>query len=79
MANWLESRQQTYEYYIVDPSTWGDKKLITTVKSCTINRDSEVETLGSASFEITENIAKLNTRLEKAYSLWEELQEKSEE
>lgn len=62
MANWLESRQQTYEYYIVDPSTWGDKKLITTVKSCTINRDSEVETLGSASFEITENIGECYVR-----------------
>lgn len=30
-------------------------------------------------FEITENIAKLNERLEDNYKLWEELQEKSEE
>lgn len=30
-------------------------------------------------FEITENIAKLNSRLEEAYALWEELQEQSEE
>lgn len=62
MANWLESRQQTYEYYIVDPATWLDKKPITTVKSCSITRDSEVETLGSASFEIAENIGESYVR-----------------
>ena len=62
MANWLESMQQTYEYYVVDPATWHDKKLITTVKSCSITRDSEVETLGSASFDITENIGECYVR-----------------
>ena len=56
MANWLESMQRTYEYYIVDPMTWRDKKPITTVKSCSITRDAEVETLGSASFDIDESI-----------------------
>jgi len=56
MANWLESMQRTYEYYIVDPNTWRDKKPITTVKSCSITRDADVETLGSASFSIDESI-----------------------
>ena len=55
MADWLSSMQQTYEYYIVDPSTWKDVKLINNVKSCTINRDSEAETLGSATINVTES------------------------
>ena len=52
MPNWLESMKQTFEYYIVDPGTWKDKKLITNAKSSTINRDSEAETLGSASIDL---------------------------
>lgn len=53
MTDWLSSMQQTYEYYIVDPNTWGDVRRIDEVKSCTISRDETVETLGSASFDIT--------------------------
>lgn len=55
MADWLSSMQQTYEYYIVDPSTWKDVKQINTVKSCSINRDDEAETLGSATINVTES------------------------
>lgn len=51
MPDWTKSMEQTYEYYTVDPGTWKDVKLIDTVKSCTINRDSEVETLGSATID----------------------------
>lgn len=54
MPKWAESMQQTFEYYIVDPNTWKDIKRIDTVLSSTINRDMTVETLGSASIEITE-------------------------
>jgi len=56
MIDWTKSMQHTYEYYIVDPSTWKDSKQITTVKSSSIERDSEAETLGSASFDISESI-----------------------
>ena len=63
MANWLESMQRTYEYYIVDPYTWRDKKPITTVKSCTITRDSDVETLGSATIDIDESIGECYIRV----------------
>lgn len=55
MTDWLSSMQQTFEYYIVDPRTWKDVKLLNTVKSCTINRDSETETLGSATIDVTES------------------------
>lgn len=62
MANWLESMQRAYEYYVVDPLTWRDKRLINTVKSCTITRDAYVETLGSATFDIDEIIGESYVR-----------------
>lgn len=63
MADWLSSMQQTFEYYIVDPKTWADMKLIDNVKSCTITRDSEAETLGSATIDITESIGECYIRV----------------
>ena len=63
MADWLSSMQQTFEYYIVDPGTWKDVKLLENVKSCTITRDSDVETLGSATFDITESVGECYIRV----------------
>lgn len=56
MADWLASMQQTFEYYIVDPGTWRDVKRIDNVVSCSIDRDKTVETLGSASLDITDSL-----------------------
>lgn len=63
MANWLESMNQTFEYYIVDPGTWRDKKKIDNVKSCTISRDSSAETLGSATIDVTESLGECYVRI----------------
>jgi len=63
MADWTASMQQTFEYYIVDPGTWKDDKLIDNVKTCTINRDSDTETLGSASISITESVGECYIRV----------------
>ena len=63
MADWLSSMQQTFEYYTVDPWTWKDVKLLENVKSCTITRDSDVETLGSATFDITESVGECHIRV----------------
>lgn len=63
MPNWTESMQQTYEYYIVDPGTWKDKELFDKVKSCTITRDSGVETLGSATIDVLESIGECYIRV----------------
>lgn len=63
MVDWTSSMQQTYEYYTVNPVTWKDDKLLDTVKSCTINRDSEVETLGSATFDITNSVGECYIRV----------------
>ena len=63
MADWLSSMQQTFEYYIVDPKTWKDIALIDTVKSSTIQRDAEAETLGSATIDMTESIGESYIRI----------------
>lgn len=51
MINWHESMQQTYEFYVVDPNTWKNEKLIENVERCTITRDETVDTLGSATID----------------------------
>ena len=51
MPDWTKSMQQTYEHYIVDPATWGDMERLDTIESCTITRDAETDTLGSASLK----------------------------
>lgn len=63
MPIWTESMQQTFEYYIVDPGTWKDDKRLDNVKSCTISRDSSVETLGSATFDITDSVGECYIRV----------------
>ena len=63
MADWLSSMQQTFEYYIVDPKTWKDIELIDTVKSSTIQRDAETETLGSATIDMTESVGESYIRI----------------
>lgn len=62
MPNWAASMQQTFEYYIVDPWTWKDMKLLDNVKSCTIKRDSDSETLGSATIDISESVGECYIR-----------------
>ena len=63
MTDWLSSMQQTFEYYIVDPGTWKDVKLIDNVISCTINRDSDLPTLGSATIKISESVGECYIRV----------------
>ena len=63
MVDWSASMQQTFEYYTVDPNTWMDNKKIENVKSCSISRDSEAETLGSATIDITESLGECYIRI----------------
>ena len=62
MHDWKESMQQTFEYYLVDPVTWKDVKLIENVKSCTIDRDSGAATLGSANIDMADSIGEAYVR-----------------
>lgn len=63
MADWLKSMTQTFEYYTVDPGTWKDVEQLKTIKSCSITRDSSAETLGSASFSMTESVGECYIRV----------------
>ena len=55
--------QQTFEYYTVDPGTWKDDKRLDNVKSCTINRDLDADTLGSATIDVTESLGECYIRV----------------
>lgn len=63
MVDWLTSMNQTFEYYVVDPGTWKDSKKLDAVKSCTITRDSETETLGSATIDVTDTLGESYIRV----------------
>ena len=63
MVDWTSSMQQTFEYYTVDPNTWKDIKPINNVISCSISRDSDTETLGSATINMTEAIGECYIRI----------------
>lgn len=63
MIDWTKSMQQTYEYYIVDPNTWSDTVKLDNVKACSISRDDEVETLGSATIDVTESVGECYIRV----------------
>ena len=63
MPDWSKSMEQTFEYYTVDPGTWKDTKRLDNVKSCTITRDSESETLGSATISVTDSLGECYIRV----------------
>lgn len=56
MPDWAKSMQQTFEFYSVDPYTWGNKERIKNIEKATIKRDLTVKTLGSATFDTHEDI-----------------------
>ena len=62
MPNWAESMQQTFEYYVVDPRTWKETKMLDNVKSCKISRDSNADTLGSATIDVTNSVGECYIR-----------------
>lgn len=62
MPDWSASMQQTFEYYTVDPGTWKDVKRLDNVKKCTINRDGEADTLGSATIDVNDSVGEAYIR-----------------
>ena len=52
MADWTRGMERTYEFWEFDPDTWGDTSLLDCVTGCTVERDADADTLGSASFEM---------------------------
>jgi hypothetical protein len=55
--------QQSYEYYVVDPGTWRDIKLLDNVTGCSIQRDSGVDTLGSATINVIDSVGECYIRV----------------
>lgn len=62
MPDWTTSMQQTFEYYVVNPNNWKDDYQLKNVKKSTINRDSTVETLGSATIDVTDYVGECYIR-----------------
>lgn len=62
MPDWTASMQQTFEYYVVNPNNWKDDYQLKNVKKCIINRDSTVETLGSATIDVTDYVGECYIR-----------------
>ena len=60
--DWGATMQQTFEYYTVDPNTWLDKDRLLTITKSSIERDSDAETLGSATIEATESFGECYVR-----------------
>ena len=56
MPDWTKPMTQSYEYYTVEPTTSADVKRLTTVKTASFSRDSEAETLGSATIDMTDSV-----------------------
>ena len=63
MVDWTKSMKQEFEYYEVDPYTWKDVKPINNIKSSTINRDYDAETLGSATIDINNSLGECYIRI----------------
>jgi hypothetical protein len=62
MPDWTKSMQQSYEYYIVEPTTLADVKRLNNVKSAAFSRDSDYETLGSATIDVTDSVGECYIR-----------------
>lgn len=63
MPDWTKSMEETFEYYIVDPGTWKDMKKLDLVKSSSIERDLDAETLGSAKIDVTDLVGECYIRI----------------
>lgn len=63
MVDWSASMKQTFEFYVVDPITWKDTSELKNITTCSITRDSSLETLGSASFNVTETVGECYVRV----------------
>ena len=53
MPDWTQSMQQSFEYYTVEPTTLADLKRLDNVKKASFSRNSDSETLGSATIDVT--------------------------
>ena len=62
MPDWTKSMEQSFEYYTVEPTTLADVKRLDVVKSASFSRDAGVETLGSATIDVTNSVGETYIR-----------------
>ena len=62
MPDWTKSMEQTFKYYIVDPDSWQDKEELNNILSGTIEWDADADTLGSATFDISDTVGECYIR-----------------
>lgn len=62
MPDWTKSMEQSFEYYTVEPTTLADVKRLDVVKSAAFARDAGVETLGSATIDVTNSVGETYIR-----------------
>lgn len=63
MPDWTMPMEQTFEYYTVDPGTWKEMKMVTTITSSSITRDIDTDTLGSATIDMTGSLGECYIRI----------------
>lgn len=63
MPDWTASMQRTFEYYTVDPETWLDDRRLEQVTASSISWDYTSDTVGSASFTVTESLGETYIRI----------------
>lgn len=63
LVDWTASMQQTFEFFKVDPITWKNISKIDNIKSCSISRDLDSATLGSASIEANNSLEECYVRV----------------
>lgn len=63
MPDWTKGMQQTFEYYQVDPYSWLDEAKLDHFTSTSIERSLDNETLGSASFDCTDELGEIYVRV----------------
>ena len=52
MADWTRGMRRTYEFWRVNPDTWGDSERIESVTACSVTRDADDPVLGGATFSM---------------------------
>lgn len=61
--DWTKSMEQTYEFYEVDPLTWGNVKKLDNITKCKIDWDLSKETIGSATISCVGEISEMYIRI----------------
>lgn len=61
--DWTASMQQTFKYYEVDPASWRNRRELTNILSSQVTWDNDLETLGSATIDSTDEYDEIYIRI----------------